>query len=102
MVRVAGRTGLIGGLLVGLVVLGSVLGVVLRCLPGRIAPPTAPWPWYCSDPAYGLIGYLAFPVNVLTNDLSLALWLAPLSLALYALAGMLIDYGWRRLMRRRK
>lgn len=55
-----------------------------------ISFPSHPWPWYCSDPAYGAIGYLAFPVNLLTNDLSLAIRLAPLSLLIYVVLGSLL------------
>jgi hypothetical protein len=78
------------GLIVGLVALGGVFLLSLRCLPYRMAVPAQPWPWYCSDPAYGLLGYLAFPVNVLTNDLAQAARYAPLSLLIYALVGALI------------
>jgi hypothetical protein len=62
----------------------------MRCLPFRISLPPPPWPWYCSDPAYGLLGYLAFPVNLLTNDLSQVILFAPLSLLVYTLLGALI------------
>jgi hypothetical protein len=40
-----------------------------------------------------LLGYLAFPVNLLTNDLSRALALAPLSLGIYTILGALIGAG---------
>lgn len=89
MKRVA-ITGAMVGLVVGLLVLSGVLALVLRCLPLRIAPPPAPWPWYCADPAYGVLLYLAFPVNVLTNDLTRGIVLAPLSLALYVLLGLTV------------
>lgn len=74
----------------GLVALMGVLALAVRCLPFRISFPPQPWPWYCSDPAYGLLGYLAFPVNLLTNDLSQAVLFAPLSLLIYAILGALI------------
>lgn len=89
MKRVA-ITGAMVGLVVGLLVLSGVLALVLRCLPLRIAPPPTPWPWYCADPAYGVLLYLAFPVNVLTNDLTRGIVLAPLSLALYVLLGLTV------------
>jgi hypothetical protein len=82
--------GTIAGGLTGLVALASVLAVAVRCLPYRIALPPHPWPWYCADPAYRVIGSLAFPVNLLTNDLSRAVLLGPLALASYALLGALI------------
>lgn len=86
----AAKRGAIAGLVTGVLGLGGVLAVALRRLPLRIAPPAAPGPWYCADPVYGAIGYLAFPVNLLTNDLATAIPLAPLSLAVYALLGMAI------------
>lgn len=89
MKRVA-ITGAMVGLVVGLLVLSGVLALVLRCLPLRIAPPPAPWPWYCADPAYGVLLYLAFPVNVLTNDLTRGILLAPLSLIWYVLLGLTV------------
>lgn len=64
----------------------------LHCLPFYISLPPSPWPWYCADPAYRLIGYLAFPVNLLTNDLSQAVLLAPLSLLLYTILGALVGF----------
>ena len=91
-----GRTakrGAVLGLVVGLVALAGVFAVTVHCLPFRISSPPPPWPWYCSDPAYGIIGYLAFPVNLLTNDLSQAVLFAPLSLLIYAILGALIDLG---------
>lgn len=90
----AAFAGAMVGLAVGLLVLSAVLALVLRCLPLRIAPPAAPWPWHCTDPAYGVLLYLAFPVNLLTNDLTRGLLLAPLSLMLYVLLGLIIAV-WR-------
>ena len=87
---VAAKRGAVGGLAVGLLALVGVLAVAVHCLPFHISFPLPPWPWYCSDPAYTAIGYLAFPVNVLTNDLARAIPLAPLSLSLYILFGALI------------
>jgi len=84
------KRGAISGLLVGASALSGVLAVAVYCLPFRISSPPQPWPWYCADPAYGVIGYLAFPVNLLTNDLSRAVLFAPLSLAIYAALGALI------------
>ena len=92
MVRTAKR-GAIIGCVVGLVALGGVFAVVGYCLPFRISFPPQPWPWYCSDPAYGLIGYLAFPMNVLTTDLSQAVGFAPLSLVIYTILGALMGLG---------
>lgn len=86
----AAKWGTIAGLITGILALGGVLAVALQCLPLRIAPPATPGPWYCADPAYGAIGYLAFPVNLLTNDLATAIPLAPLSLVVYTLLGMAI------------
>ncbi len=86
----AAKRGAIAGLITGILVLGGVLAVALQCLPLRIAPPAMPGPWYCADPVYGAIGYLAFPVNLLTNDLATAIPLAPLSLITYVLIGMAI------------
>lgn len=94
-----GRTAMRGailGLVAGLVALAGSFAVAVQCLPFLISSPPQPWPWYCSDPAYGLIGYLAFPVNLLTNDLSQAVLFAPLSLLIYALLGALIDSGLAR------
>ena len=91
-----GRTatrGAVLGLVIGLVALAGVFAVTVRCLPFRISLPPQPWPWYCSDPAYGLLGYLAFPANLLTNDLSQAVYFAPLSLLIYASLGALIGLG---------
>ncbi len=96
MMSNAAKRGAIAGLITGVLALGGVLAVVLQCLPLRIAPPVAPGPWYCTDPVYGAIGYLAFPVNLLTNDLAAALPLAPLSLVAYALLGMAIGAVARR------
>jgi len=73
--------------------------VVWRCLPFYITYPPSPWPWYCTEPAYPLIGFLAFPVNLLTGDLAQAIPLAPLSLLFYTLVGAMIGLalGWLRL-----
>ncbi len=92
----AAKRGAILGLAAGLLVLGGVLVVARQCLPFHISYPPPPWPWYCSDPAYAAIGYLAFPVNLVTNDLARAILLAPLSLALYTLLGALLGsaLGW--------
>ena len=92
MVR-AGKIGAALGLVAGLVALAGVFAVAVYCLPFGISSPPPPWPWYCSDPAYGLIGYLAFPVNLLTNDLSQAVLFAPLSLLIYVILGALIGSG---------
>jgi len=40
-----------------------------------------------------VIGYLAFPINLLTNDLSQAILLAPLSLLLYTILGALLGFA---------
>lgn len=88
--RHTAKRGAIFGLIVGLVALAGAFVVAVRCLPFHISFPPPPWPWYCSEPAYSLIGYLAFPVNLLTNDLSQAIYFAPLSLLIYALLGAFI------------
>lgn len=85
----AARGALIG-LAVGLVALVGVLAVTVQCLPFRISFPPQPWPWYCSDPVYGLLGFLAFPVNLLTSDLRQGILLAPLSLMTYTSLGALV------------
>ena len=90
------KRGALIGLIVGLVALTGLLAITVICLPCRISSPPPPWPWYCSDPFYGLLGYLAFPVNILTNDLSQAAVLAPLSLAIYIILGALIGSGLNR------
>lgn len=84
------KRGAVIGCGVGAIALTGVLASAVRCLPFRIASPPPPWPWYCTDPAYSAILYLAFPVNLLTNDLAQAVLLFPLSLLLYALLGALI------------
>jgi len=89
-IRRAAKRGAVVGLVVGLLALAGVLVVVEQCLPFHISFPPLPWPWYCSDPAYGAVGYLAFPVNLLTNDLARGIPLAPLSLLMYVLLGTLL------------
>ena len=84
------RRGALIGLMVALVALAGIWTITVQCLPYRISSPPQPWPWYCSDPAYSLLGYLAFPVNLLTNELSQAVLLAPLSLVMYIILGALI------------
>jgi hypothetical protein len=85
-------SGAVAGLVVGVVILGGVFGLVVRCLPWRIAAPPLPWPWYCTDPTYGVLLYLAFPVNVLTNDVARGVVLAPLSLMMYVLIGIIVSF----------
>ena len=82
--------GAVFGLVTGLVALVGVFAVAVRCLPFHISFPPQPWPWYCTAPAYAIIGYLAFPVNLLTNDLAQAARFVPFSLAIYTLLGALI------------
>lgn len=96
----AAKRGAVLGLVVGLVALVGLLVVVVHCLPFRISSPVQPWTWYCSDPTYGIIGYLAFPINLLTNDLSQAVLLAPLSLLIDAVFGALIGSGLDRFTHR--
>jgi hypothetical protein len=91
--RTTTKQGALIGLMVGLIALAIALLLAIQCLPFRIAA-LQPAPWYCTDPAYVLFGYLAFPANVLTNDLSRAIWFAPLSLLLYVGVGAFI--GSRR------
>ena len=83
------QRGAIAGLITGALALASLLALAMHCLPLRISA-VMPMPWYCADPVYGVIGYLAFPVNLLTDDLAQAIWLAPLSLITYTLLGMAI------------
>ena len=94
----ATRRGALVGFGIGLLALAGVLLVVWNCLPFYIAYPPPPWPWYCSQPAYTAIGFLAFPVNLLTHDLAQAVGLAPLSLMVYMLVGAMIGGGisWLR------
>ena len=92
--RTTTKQGALIGLVVGLIALAIALLLAIQCLPFRIAAPPLSMPWYCTDPAYALFGYLAFPANVLTNDLSRAIWFAPLSLLLYVGVGAFI--GSRR------
>ena len=84
--------GAAGGLAAGLLALGLVFGVALGCLPFHISQPAQPWPWICSGRVFGAIGYLAFPVNLLTDELGRAVTMAPLALVLYSLVGALV--GW--------
>jgi len=93
---ISGRNGIRGatiGLVAGLIALAGSFAVASQCLPVRIASLPQPWPWYCADPAYSLMGYVAFPVNLLTNDLSQAVYLAPISLVIYVLVGALLELG---------
>jgi hypothetical protein len=90
------KRGALIGLIVGLVTLTGLLAITIKCIPYRISFPPPPWPWYCTDPLYGWLGYLAFPVNILTKDLSQAVILAPLSLVIYAILGALIGSGLNR------
>jgi hypothetical protein len=96
VMRRSGKRGAVVGLVAGLVAIAGVFAVAVDCLPFRISSPAPPWPWYCSDPAYGIIGYVAFPVNLLTNDLSQAILFAPLSLSICAILGALIGLGIAR------
>ena len=82
------KRGALIGLAVGLAALAGLFAATVRCLPFRIS--SSPQPWYCSDPAYSILGYFAFPVNLITNDLAQAVFWAPLSLATYTALGALI------------
>ncbi len=86
----ATKLGISLGLTVGLLILGGVFIVVRQCLPFYISLPAQPWPWYCSDQIYRGIGFMAFPGNLLTNDLGRAILFAPLSLLLYVLLGAVL------------
>ena len=90
------RRGALIGFIVGLGALSGALAVSIGCLSYRISFPPPPLPWYCTDPVNGWLGYLAFPVNVLTNDLSRAILLAPLSLVMYVVLGALLGTGQHR------
>jgi hypothetical protein len=81
--------GAVIGLAAGLFALVFTFVIAWRCLPFHISQPPPPWPWVCSDPAFGVLDTLAFPVNLLTNDLARAIPLAPLSLLFYATLGTL-------------
>ncbi|MGQ9547645.1 MAG: hypothetical protein ACUVSY_01545 [Roseiflexus sp.] len=83
------QRGAVAGLITGILALAGVLALALHCLPLRISA-VMPMPWYCADPMYGAIEYLAFPVNLLTNDLARAIRLAPLSLVMYVLIGAFV------------
>jgi len=89
------------GLGVGLLASGVALAVVWRCLPFYITYPPLPWPWYCTEPAYSVLAYLAFPVNLITADLAQAVRFAPLSWLFYTGLGALIGAALRWLRRRR-
>lgn len=93
------KSGALLGLIVGLIVLGGVFVVATACLPLHISSLPQPWPWYCVAPANTIIAFLAFPVNLLTDDLSQAVYLAPIALVLYTLAGALIGAGMVSLKR---
>jgi hypothetical protein len=80
------------GLAVGLILLGAAFLAAVRCLPYHISQPPLPWPWVCSEPAERLIRFLAFPLNLLTEDLAKAVRLAPVLLLVYGLLGAGI--GW--------
>lgn len=82
--------GALSGAVVGVLVLVVMYLVTGTCLPYLIAEPTTLWPWYCARPTYGLLTYLTFPINVLTNDLASAAKLAPLTLLFYAVIGALL------------
>lgn len=73
------------GLAVGVAILTGIYLLALACLPYRLS--LLPRPWTCTDPVYGAVVFLAFPVNLLTDDLSRAVVFAPLSLALYTAIG---------------
>ena len=80
--------GALYGLVVGVVANAIVFLVTIQCLPYRISELVAPA--YCTGTLYQVIGYLSFPVNILTNDLAAAPAYALVSLALYALLGAII------------
>ena len=82
--------GAVVGLVTGMVILLGVFAIAVRCLPFHISMSPQTWLWYCTAPVYTVIGYLAFPVNLLTNDLAQAVRFVPFSLALYTLLGALI------------
>jgi hypothetical protein len=90
------RKGLAAGLVVGLLALSAVFTVAWQCLPWRISSPPPPWPWACADPAFGVVAFLAFPVNLLTDDLSRAVALSPLALLMYVAMGGLVGLGLGR------
>ena len=83
--------GAIWGFSVGAVILLLLFLAFLSCLPYRISFPPTGSPWYCADFFYQTFGYLAFPVNLLTNDLSKVVYFAPFSLMFYALIGFLVE-----------
>ncbi|GIV65397.1 MAG: hypothetical protein KatS3mg046_657 [Bellilinea sp.] len=95
------RRGALVGFGVGLLALAVALAVVWRCLPFYITYPPLPWPWYCAEPAYSTIAFLAFPINLITDDLAQAIRLAPLSLLFYTLVGAWVGMGvhWLHLRR---
>ncbi|TFG65799.1 MAG: hypothetical protein E4H27_10505 [Anaerolineales bacterium] len=84
------KKGAMLGFVIGLVINAVVFAVALSCFSIRLSSQTQPWAWYCSDPAFNIIGYFAFPVNLLTNDLSKAVLLSPVSLLVYTIVGGLI------------
>ncbi|MEW6504717.1 MAG: hypothetical protein AB1457_12210 [Chloroflexota bacterium] len=96
------RRGALIGFGTGLLALGVTLMVAWRCLPFYITYPATSWPWYCTQPAYSMIVFLAFPINLITHDLAQSVVLAPLSLLFYTIAGALIGavLRWLRLRSR--
>jgi len=91
----AAKRGAVIGFLAGLFSSAVALAVVWRCLPFYITYPHIPWPWYCTAPVYPVIGFLAFPVNLLTSDLAQAVALAPLSWLFYTLSGAILGAALR-------
>jgi hypothetical protein len=93
--RRAVASGALVGCFVGMLGLALALAAAWRCLPYRIAFPPEPWPWVCTAPAFEAVTFLAFPVNLLTDDLSRAVFLSPLTLLTYAALGAVIGF-WKK------
>lgn len=92
--------GAMAGLVIGLLALGMALRLAAWCLPFLITSQIVGRPVVCTDPVYSVLLYLAFPVNLMTDDLTKAMLLSPLSLLFYTLLGALaapvIKRRWRR------
>ena len=80
--------GALFGFSIGVIILSLVFGLVLFCFPYRLSVLSNPL--LCRDPFFNLFGYLSFPVNILTNDLSRVVFFSPLPLLIYTTLGVLL------------
>jgi hypothetical protein len=91
--RILGAT---AGFVFGLLALVLVLKLAVWCLPFLISGQIVARPAVCTDPVYSVLIYLAFPVNLITHDLTEAMLLSPLSLLFYTLVGALTAPVFKR------